>query len=614
MAQELIELCNDLSESFVDFVVVPFVANARQRRYYKKCLKYLLSGILEAILLLFFLPFVSPPLMLTDFKNYLRDSKSGNGKCSDVLKFFGQAIMELIPLLGLVYVGVSTVLYAIRLESFWSVWSLLYLSARLRFLYFFFGYAKHDYGYSGRQFLQGFVAFIGAWSLYWNQLPKTHGDDFVERSGLSEKIQDILSEEYRLFHENKVLVVYGPRGYGKTSLIHNTLKGRRGTVAIELDLPTKTTRRAYRFDVLNEVNRKIINSITFPFDYFKRFVERVVTRERTMSLYAIMNWLTSTCPITPVVFIPVGPDALGEELAKILLFYKLNRQALPAIYIIEVSSMRTFFDMYCELEPNWIRHFTLLHVGPLTRSEATLYITQKLSSPSLMSSPSLIETVLRLIKYMTRKPSNNFVDDPSLAEIALTLILNGFDHNLVTIRNVCKVLEETHLTGVEQVRAIIHRCQLKETMDAEETWNHFRSVVKEKLDRRLWNASVINRGFLEVADLLLQKERQNLLSDTSLSSILRRDEWYDIIFSSVQVSEDQQHPRQLFSIHVSSDRDLGSVTSIFQFSIEDRRAMREVLLNYMRMEGVYGMYRNHGLRLNEMRRSDFTDQLSIDAA
>jgi hypothetical protein len=184
--------------------------------------------------------------------------------------------------------------------------------------------------------------------LWMQRLPKVEiaDGDYLEREALTGVFKAALRSA-----RHETLMVYGPRGSGKTSFIRSFLGNRRGVISIQISKKSG-----------DEASSELIEAVSTNMDLFgspqnRRFVEDVF----------------SSCMVSlsPVVVVSVEEKASGEVLEAVLIMCKILAYDKPhkraPRMVVDISSSRTTNDATMKLEDLRVIG---VHVGHFPEKEA----------------------------------------------------------------------------------------------------------------------------------------------------------------------------------------------------------------------------------------------------
>eukprot|EP00529_Nitzschia_sp_RCC80_P021278 CAMPEP_0113469724 /NCGR_PEP_ID=MMETSP0014_2-20120614/16053_1 /TAXON_ID=2857 /ORGANISM="Nitzschia sp." /LENGTH=392 /DNA_ID=CAMNT_0000362223 /DNA_START=55 /DNA_END=1233 /DNA_ORIENTATION=- /assembly_acc=CAM_ASM_000159 len=300
-----------------------------------------------------------------------------------------------------------------------------------------------------------FVAvFVASCRLSLKRMPVTDIPDgsFVKRPQLESKLLNALARK-----TSPTVLLYGPRGSGKTALIEHALKGRRGVLAIDID---KKSHDEAQDEMITRISRKV--------DVFGREQDQDFLED-----------VFSKCVVPPVVVITLEAKCKGEVLEGVLvmcktLSYNKRYQRQPR-FIVDLSGSRAAIDASINLEGLRAVGVSVGHFSP---SESLLYATE-------------------------RMPLS--LRDPRRRESVASSVVGKFDGHVLTLFKVCEALRERQPTDVPTVEATI--AQLQESIEKRASrgwWNFCCSLDK------LFGAPVSSDNLKQAVELLME-EPQDIL-------------------------------------------------------------------------------------------------------
>jgi len=197
------------------------------------------------------------------------------------------------------------------------------------------------------------LVLLASISLYFHKLqPAISDDSYVERPELEEEIKRALN-----YKESFTVLVYGEKGGGKTTLMKQCLKNRRGVVHFDLD--SMTTEEA-KSDFLNGIVERISIKGTNNSEYF---------------LGAVFAW----CIVQPVIIIAVASKCSGDTLARVTTLARIlsydKKDKRHARIVVDVSGSRSVVEAGLRAEKERIYY---VHVGSFSEKEAEAFIEPRL--------------------------------------------------------------------------------------------------------------------------------------------------------------------------------------------------------------------------------------------
>ena len=275
---------------------------------------------------------------------------------------------------------------------------------------------------------------------------------FVRRPSLEGELSAALKNE-----DSPTVLVYGPRGSGKTSFIHFALDGRAGVLAIDIYKKTH-----------DEAQDELISNVSKEVDMFSREQDQYFLRD-----------VFAACPVPPVVVVTLEAKCKGEVLEGVLvmcksLSYNKRFQRQPR-FIIDLSGSRAAIEASIRLED---LRAVGVQVGHFSDPEALLYVTDRL--PGSLKDPQHRDSLARSV-------------------------VQDFDGRVLTLKKVCEAIRKEHPTDISIVEATIENEKRKEEKWAARGWWSFCSSLAEK-----FGAPVSNENLKQAVERLLEGPQDKL--------------------------------------------------------------------------------------------------------
>lgn len=282
----------------------------------------------------------------------------------------------------------------------------------------------------------------------------------VNRPDLEAELNDVLNSDYY-----RMVLVFGPKGSGKSSLIRSVLRDRRGVLHIHISQNTN-------HDARDELFEKVSSQVHVFGSRDRCFVENVF----------------QSCPGRPIVLISVEADCNGDDLRAVLRMGKTlgyENGKSEARFVVDLPGCSSA-AMEASSHLSYYRGKEV-HVGPLSTSEALHYTTDRL--PQSLKGPLVRD------------------------EIARTVV-DTFDGHILTLQGVCKILREGNPTFILMLIDRIEKERVWEERKALCGWNEFTKSLSKKLDTD-FDATALD----EAVELLLQGPQDS----TTICRLLARN-------------------------------------------------------------------------------------------
>ena len=254
--------------------------------------------------------------------------------------------------------------------------------------------------------------------------------EFVKRPAIERKLSAALKTS-----PPETVLLYGPRGSGKTSMIHYALGGRRGVFSIRI---TKDTHN----DVCDEFIEKISRRLhLFGIQQDQYFVEDVF----------------SASPRPPIVVVTLDTRCTGEVLdavvvmCKILSYEMSFQMTRTARFVVDLSSSRAAIDASLRLDD---LRCVGVHVGYFSDTEALLYATQR--APESFKNPKRREKIAESV-------------------------VDCFDGRVLTLQTICRALQRGPPGDLDFIETTIKEEQQRLETLASGGWITFCDLLATKI-------------------------------------------------------------------------------------------------------------------------------------
>ena len=278
-----------------------------------------------------------------------------------------------------------------------------------------------------------FSVIASAVCLFWiRQPPNIAVEDYIARSGLEKEFLEKLNVK-----DFKIVLLYGERGSGKTSLAEHALKDRRGVMFIRIESDTQR-------EALDEMTSKIARKV----DWLRRTSMDSDYLQQTFSWGYFLG-------LRPVIVISLDAMKSGEVFegiitkAKTLSYESRGRGA--ARVVVDISTSRTANEAGTNLKK---RRIVGVKVDALDNDQAK--------------------------KLMKKFIPDTFKDDLQRQELAQKAVMK-LDCFPLKLEEAGKYLEKAQPTTAEKFEREIDKFCATERMNALRGWRDFQKNFNERM-------------------------------------------------------------------------------------------------------------------------------------
>ena len=272
------------------------------------------------------------------------------------------------------------------------------------------------------------LAYAAALVLAWKKIPAlvvTDGE-YVKRPHIESAFVAALQSE-----NSETVLIYGPRGSGKTSFIRSALRDRQAVLAI--DVTKKNADEA-----ADQLREKLSESVPLAKNQSDLFILKVF----------------SLCRATPVVVVSMEEECTGEALRAVLAVCKsisYNQPGQSVRTVVEISSSRSVIDGSIQIKKLRVIGVEVGHLAP---AEAEYYTTKRM--PTSLKDPLRRDDIARKI-------------------------VNLFDGHVLTLQDICSTIRKGAPTDVNEVDKMIMTYKNKLEAEALTGWAVFVSSLEKLL-------------------------------------------------------------------------------------------------------------------------------------